>query len=172
MPLSSIFLPISLFKLYGVVYVLLFCKWFDHNCMSLFRITYMYWLSLESRFRVQNLITGQLWKELEYHQLTEMTWNMEQKSIYIKQKTVCHSVCSDAFHAKTAENFEKSGFKYPHLNSSWSVVGIFNLTSEVIRGHLEASFYFKVRKRFCVMIYPRIPTPSMRWNWKWPLNGL
>ena len=72
--------------------------------------------------------------------------DMRVSSIYIKQKTVCHSVCSAAFHAKTTGNFGKSYFEYPPLNSSWSVVGIFNLTSEVIRGQLEAIFNFKSLK--------------------------
>ena len=37
-------------------------------------------------------------------------------------------------------------FKGSPLNSSWCVVGVFNLTSEVVRGQLEAFFDFSSLK--------------------------
>ena len=49
------------------------------------------------------------------------------------------SVCYSAFHVKNSGGTEKFYFKHPLLNSSWSVVGILNLNSEVIRGHFLIS---------------------------------
>ena len=51
-------------------------------------------------------------------------------------------VCYFAFHAKTSGDIEKFYFKNPLLKSSGSGLGVLNLTSEVIRGHLEAIYDF------------------------------
>ena len=64
--------------------------------------------------------------------------------IYIYKAEKCLSVrLFVPFSRKNHGDNGKNYFKDPHWNSSWSAVGIFNLTSEVIRGHFEAIFDFK-----------------------------
>ena len=57
-----------------------------------------------------------------------------------KYKAESVSVRYSAFHAKTNGDSEKLYFKHPLLNSSWSVVDVLNLTSEIIRGQRSVEF--------------------------------